>query len=90
MQSVAAAGVAGKLYIESRGTFRVVEVHGTGSYSIQLFDKPVGAVRKFLARNLYALPPQILPCDDVDLSDLRYLNTDFAPVRHPLKKNHSM
>lgn len=36
---------------------------------------------------MYALPPQILPCDDVDLLDLQYLNADFAPVKHPFKSS---
>ena len=55
---MAAAGVVGRLSIESRGTFRVVEVCGAGSYSIQPFDKPAGAVRKIFDHDLYALPPK--------------------------------
>ena len=55
---MAAAGVVGRLSIESRGTFRVVEVCGTGSYSIQPFGKPAGAVRKIFDHDLYALPPK--------------------------------
>ena len=38
-------------------------------------------------QDIYALPPHILPCDDFDLPDLRYLNTDFTPVKHPFKDN---
>ena len=39
---------------------------------------------------LYMLPPQIPPCDYIDLSNLRYLNTDFAPVKHPFKDNFNI
>ena len=79
------AGKVGKLSIESRGPFRIMTDHSNGSYSVQPFDKPDSAIRKFLAQDIYALPPQILPCDPVDLPDLRYLNTDYAPVKHPFK-----
>jgi hypothetical protein len=47
--------------------------------------KADSAIRKFLAQDIYALSPQILPCDPVDLPDLRYLNTNYAPVKHPFK-----
>ena len=43
----AAQGVVGKLSIEARGPFRVVEDHDNGSYSVQPFNKPNSAVRKF-------------------------------------------
>ena len=32
----------------------------------------------------------MLPCDDVDLPDFRYLNTDFTPVKHPFKDNFNI
>ena len=63
----------------------MLENHCNDSHSVQPFDKPEGALRKFLAYDIYALPPQILPCADIDLSDFRYLYTDFAPVKHPFK-----
>ena len=81
----AAQGVVGKLSIEARGSFRVVEDHDNGSYSVQPFDKPNSVVRKFQLHDIYALSPQILPFDDVYLPEFRYLNTDFAPVKHPFK-----
>ena len=37
---------------------------------------------------IYLLPPLILPCDEVDTPDLRYLNTDFAPnLKHPFHRD---
>ena len=75
------------MFIEARWPFRVVENHGNVTYSVQPFDKPDSVVRKFQTQDLYALPLQYIPCDDVDLPDFRYLNTDFTPVKHPFKDN---
>lgn len=37
---------------------------------------------------LYLLPPQILPCDEIDTADFRYLNSDFAPnTKYPFHSN---
>ena len=83
-------GVVEKLALEARGPFRVVEDHGNGSYSLQLFDRPNGTLWKFQTQDMYALPPQILPCDDIDLVDFCYLNTYFMPVKHPFKENFSI
>ena len=47
VDSSAANEIEGKLSIEARGPFRVVEDHNNGSYSVQPFDKPDSAVRKF-------------------------------------------
>lgn len=80
----------GKLSIVSRGPFKIVEDCSNGSYSVQPFDKPDAAIRKFLGQDLYALPPQILSCDEVDLVDLRYLNSDFTAVQHPFKQAFDM
>ena len=85
VQSSAKNEVVGKLAIESRGPFRIITDHDNGSYTVQPFDKPDAATRKFMAQDLYALPREILPCDDIDLPDFRYLNNDFAPVKHPFK-----
>ena len=90
VKSSKTTGTVGKLAIEARGPFRVPENHGNGSYSVQPFGKPDSAVGKFLAQDMYALPPQILPCTDVDLPDFRYLNTNFAPIKHPFKDNFNI
>lgn len=69
-------GVVGKLSIESRGLFKVTINHGNGSYTVVPLDKPNEATRKFLAQDMYTLPPQILPCNQIDLPYLRYMNTN--------------
>ena len=90
IKSFKETGTVGKLAIEARGPFRVLEDHGNGSYSVQPFNKPDSAVRNFFAQDMYALPPQILPCADINLPYIRYLNTDFAPVKHPFKDNFNI
>ena len=85
MTSKAANDVVGKLAIEVRGPFRIMKDHSNGYYSMQPFNKPDSAISKFMAQDLYALPPQIFPCDEIDLPDFCYLNSYFSPIKHPFK-----
>ena len=85
VNSNAKDGVVGKLSIEARGPFRIIEDHKNVSYSVKPFDKANGAIRRFMAQDIYALPPRILSCNGIELPDLRYLNNDFAPVKHSFK-----
>ena len=78
-------GVAAALSIKSRGSFKVINNHVNGSYTVKPFDKPNGADRNFLGKDMYALPSQILPCDQIDLPNLQYMNTYLAPVTHLFK-----
>ena len=87
VKSSKSLGTVGKLDIEDRGFLQVLEDHGNVSYSVQHFDKPSSAVRKFLAQDMYGLPPQILPCPYIEWSDFRYLNTYVVPVQQPFKDN---
>ena len=72
--------MVGKLAIEARCPFCITIDHENESYSVKPFDKSDAPSRKFISQDVHALPPQILPCDDIDLLDLRYLNSDYAPV----------
>ena len=54
---------------------------------MQPFTEPDSVVKKFQTQDIYALPPQIFPCNDFDLPDFRYLNSNFFPVKHPFKDN---
>jgi len=80
----------GKISIESRGPFKVTVNHGNGSYTGVPFDKPNGTKRNFLAQEMYALLPQFLPCDQIDLPDLRYMSNDYAPVTHLFKDSFNV
>ena len=72
--------MVGKLAIEARCPFYITIDHENESYSVKPFDKPDAPSRKFMAQDVHALPPQILPCDDIDLPDLCYLNQSFKDV----------
>ena len=43
-----------------------------------------------MVSDLYLLPPQILPCEHIDTPNLRFLNSDFAPLRHPFGDNFNI
>jgi len=38
-----------------------------------------------MTQDLYMLPPTILPYEQMDTPDLRYINSDIAPVKQPFK-----
>lgn len=77
-----------KIMYKSKGPYVIVKDNGTGSYECRKHGKPKGATSKFLTEDLYLLPPQIMPCDEVDTTDLRYLNSDFIPtLKHPFHRD---
>jgi len=57
VNSNAKTGVVGKLSIKSRGPFKVTTDHSNDSYPVRPFEKPTAVERKFLAQDMYALPP---------------------------------
>eukprot|EP00978_Attheya_sp_CCMP212_P008208 scaffold19187_cov69-Attheya_sp.AAC.2 len=84
--SNATAGTVGKLTYRSHGPFEIVEdLLSFGAYTVRPLGKPDTATRKYHSANLYLLLPGILPCDPLDTSDFRYMNSDFAPLLDPLK-----
>ena len=88
VQSDKSKNKVAKLVYKSRGPFIIMEDTGLGSYKCRRYGRPNGALYKFLTEDIYLLPPQILPCDEVDTPDLRYLNSDFAPnLKHPFHKD---
>ena len=90
VNSNAYKGVVGKLSIEDRGPFYVVEDYGNSSNSVQLFDKLNIATHKFQAQDMCTLPPQIFPYNDMNLADFWYINSDFASVKHQFKDNFNI
>ena len=85
VQSNKSANKVGKLCYQVRGPFTIVKPTGTGGYIVTKFGKPDGPQLKYMAEELYALPPTLLPCDPVDGSDIRYLNHSHPSVPNPLK-----
>ena len=60
----------------------VVEDTGCSSYMVRRYGKSDSALHKFMTKDLYMLPPAILPCEHLDTPDMRYLNSDFVPIKH--------
>lgn len=78
-------GVVWKLAIELRRPFKVTTYHGNMSYTVNPFNKPDGVHHKCFAHDMYTLPPQNLPCDQIDLQYLQYMSTIFVPAAHIFK-----
>ena len=62
VKSKVATGIVRKLSIQSRSPYKVIEDYNNASYSVKPFDKLDAVSRKFLAQDLYALPPS-----DIDM-----------------------
>ena len=85
VQSKASTEKVAKLVYRLRGPYRISTVLGHGAYSVQKFDQPTGPTLKYHAEDLSLLPPAIRPVEPLDGPDLRYLNSNHAPIPHPLK-----
>ena len=55
------------------------------SYFVQRLSSPHSSKIKYIAENVYTLPPSILSCESVDGCDTRYLNYSHQLVISPLK-----
>ena len=85
VQSNKSTNKVGKLCYQVRGPFVIVKPTGTGGYMVTKFGKSDGPKLRYIAEELYALPPTLLPCDLVDGSDIKYLNHSHPSVLNPLK-----
>jgi PAS domain-containing protein len=84
VQSNANLDRVAKLSYRLRGPMIVKEVLGNGAYSVTRLDNPDGLQRKYHAQDLSLLPPVLWPVEPLDGPDLRYLNSNHAPLPHPL------
>ena len=75
-----------RLMYSVRGSFQIIRKTGLGSYFVRKLNKPDSPELKFMAPDLYPLPPSLKPCEPVDSTDTRYLNQTHAPLVNPLKK----
>ena len=85
VQSNKSTNKVGKLCYQVRRSFVIVKPTGTGGYMVTKFGKSDGPKLRYIAEELYALPPTLLPCDLVDGSDIKYLNHSHPSVFNPLK-----
>ena len=75
-----------KLTYAVRGPYQIIRTTGHGSYFVRKLHRPDSPELKFMAYDLYPLPPSLKPCEPVDTTDTRYLNQSSTPVANPLKK----
>ena len=61
----------------------MVEDTGFSVYIYLRYGKPDSALRKFMTEDLYILPPVILLCGYLNTPNIRYLNSDVVPIKHP-------
>lgn len=86
VQSNSSKGVVGKLVFQTRGPFVVLEKTQGSSYMVRQYGIDDGPKQKFQTEDLYLLPKEILPCEHLDLPDMKYMNFDYAPINHPFGK----
>ena len=77
-----------KLCYAVRGPYQIIRTTGHGSYFVRKLHRPDAPELKFMAYDLYPLPPALKPCEPVDRNDTRYLNQSHEPIANPLKKAH--
>ena len=75
-----------KLSYSVRGTYQILRNTGLGIYFVRKLNKPDSPELKFMAHDLYPLPPSLKPCKPIDSTDARYLNQNHTPLVNPLKK----
>ena len=80
-------GVVKKLVYQTRGPCTIIERVSLGTYDCRKYGKPDGTIKKLRTEDLYFLPPAIFPCESTDSIDLRYLNSDIAPLHHPFAQD---
>ena len=82
--------IDGKLVYQMRGLYKILESTSLGTYICRKCGKLNGDTKKFMAEDLYMLPPAMFPYVHTDNPDLRYLNSDFAPLYHPFTKEFNI
>ena len=74
-----------KLSYSVRDPFQIIYSTGFGSYFVRKFNKPDSPELKFMACDLYPLPPSLKSCEPVDSIYTRYLNLMHTSLINPLK-----
>ena len=87
IQSDQSKNKVAKLSYSVRGPFQIIRKTGLDSYFVRKLDKPDSPELKFMAHDIYPLPPSLKPYEPVDSTDTRYLNQTHAPLVNPLKKS---
>ena len=75
-----------KLCYTVRGSYQIIRTTCHGSYFMRKLHTPDSPKLKFMAYDLYPLPPSLKPCEPVDTTYTRYLNQSHSSITNPLKK----
>ena len=86
IQSNLSKNKVAKISYSDRGPYQIVHHTGFGSYYVRKLHKPDSPELKFVAYDLYSLPPSLKPYEPVDTTDIRYLNQTDSPLANPLKR----
>ena len=87
IQSNKQKGKVAKLFFAVRGLYQIIRrTTGHGSYFFRKLHRPDSPELKFMAYDLYPLPPFLKPCQSVDTTDTRYLNQSHTHITNLLKK----
>ena len=63
-----------KLSYQAKGPFIIVEDLEHDSYAVRRYNHPESSVRKYKAQDLYLLPPNLFPSEELDTMDVNYFN----------------
>ena len=74
------------LSYQVRGPFRIVQFTGRGSYFARKLYKPNSPQLNLMDTDLYPLLHSLKPCENVNSSNIRYLNQSYSPIINPLIK----
>ena len=74
IQSNKQKGKVAKLCYAVRGPYQIIRTTGHGSYFVRKLHRPHSPELKFMAYDLYSLPPSLKLCEPVNTTDTRYMN----------------
>ena len=69
-----------KLTYAVRGPYQIIRTTGHGSYFVRKLHRPDSPELKFMAYDLYPLPPSLKPCESIETIDKRYLNLSLIHI----------
>ena len=70
-----------------KGPYQIPRNTGHGSYFVKKLHKSDSPELKFIAYDLYPIPPSLKPCEPIDITDTRYLNQSHVSLTNLLKKD---